>query len=197
MSRHFSVFNYIRNFAFKTGVDPRVLIWPLKGSFFVLPAWVFVNDSFIEHCQVTGNSMSPTLSPQFHETGRCDQVAVWKYGATRNISRGEIVALWAPHNPEKVTIKRVIATEADTVYPKAGPFEKQMVPKGHIWVEGDNWRSSKDSNEYGPVSKALVIGKAVGVLWPLNRAGWLSTEWRHPRTRVVRGNPRLLKDEYD
>lgn len=26
------------------------------------------------------------------------------------------------------------------------------VPKGHIWVEGDNERASQDSNFYGPVS---------------------------------------------
>lgn len=26
------------------------------------------------------------------------------------------------------------------------------VPWGHVWVEGDNWRCSRDSNYYGPVS---------------------------------------------
>ena len=26
------------------------------------------------------------------------------------------------------------------------------VPQGHCWVEGDNTRSSQDSNFYGPVS---------------------------------------------
>ena len=25
------------------------------------------------------------------------------------------------------------------------------VPYGHVWIEGDNWRESVDSNNYGPV----------------------------------------------
>jgi inner membrane protease subunit 2 len=45
-----------------------------------------------------------------------------------------------------------------------------VVPHGHIWVEGDNWRKSYDSNDFGPISKALVDGRAVRV-W---RDGW----WR-------------------
>jgi mitochondrial inner membrane protease subunit 2 len=38
-----------------------------------------------------------------------------------------------------------------------------VVPKGHIWVEGDNWRHSYDSRDFGPVSLNLVDGKAVKV----------------------------------
>ncbi|KAF2201965.1 LexA/Signal peptidase, partial [Delitschia confertaspora ATCC 74209] len=38
------------------------------------------------------------------------------------------------------------------------------VPYGHVWVEGDNWRGSFDSNDFGPISRALVDGKAVGVV---------------------------------
>lgn len=41
---------------------------------------------------------------------------------------------------------------------------KVVVPHGHIWVEGDNWRKSYDSNDFGPISRALVDGKAVRVL---------------------------------
>ena len=26
------------------------------------------------------------------------------------------------------------------------------IPRGHVWVEGDNERASQDSNFYGPVS---------------------------------------------
>ena len=40
---------------------------------------------------------------------------------------------------------------------------KVTVPKGHVWVEGDNWRQSFDSLDFGPVSLGLVDGKAVGV----------------------------------
>ncbi|PVI01144.1 LexA/Signal peptidase [Periconia macrospinosa] len=37
---------------------------------------------------------------------------------------------------------------------------KVVVPKGHIWVEGDNWRKSYDSCDFGPVSLGLVDGRA-------------------------------------
>ena len=32
-----------------------------------------------------------------------------------------------------------------------------VVPKGHLWVEGDNTRSSQDSNFYGPVSSEIFV----------------------------------------
>lgn len=45
------------------------------------------------------------------------------------------------------------------------------VPYGHVWVEGDNWRASSDSNYFGPVSRSLIVGRAVGVVWPVGRWG--------------------------
>jgi inner membrane protease subunit 2 len=38
-----------------------------------------------------------------------------------------------------------------------------VVPYGHVWVEGDNWRDSWESRHYGPISKGLLLGKAVGI----------------------------------
>jgi len=46
-----------------------------------------------------------------------------------------------------------------------------VVPPGHVWLEGDNWRLSTDSNYYGPVSKGLITGKATSVIWPWDRKG--------------------------
>ena len=37
-----------------------------------------------------------------------------------------------------------------------------VVPKGHLWVEGDNTRSSQDSNFYGPVSYESHTVQQVG-----------------------------------
>ncbi|KAL9071912.1 MAG: hypothetical protein Q9157_005296 [Trypethelium eluteriae] len=141
--------------------------------------------------------MSPTLSPHFHETGSRDYLVVWKPGATQNVRRGEIVAYWSPRDPENLKIKRVIATAGDTVYPKESRFKKELVPYGHIWVEGDNWRKTRDSNDYGPISKALIIGKPKYIIWPWNRMGALSTEWHHPRTRVVPGEAEIPKEFVD
>lgn len=40
---------------------------------------------------------------------------------------------------------------------------KVVVPYGHVWIEGDNWRCSLDSNDFGPISKGLILGKAIWV----------------------------------
>jgi inner membrane protease subunit 2 len=46
---------------------------------------------------------------------------------------------------------------------------KAVVPQGHIWVEGDNRLSSVDSNDYGPVSKSLINGRAIAVVLPFSK----------------------------
>jgi inner membrane protease subunit 1 len=37
--------------------------------------------------------------------------------------------------------------------------EHVVVPKGHIWVSGDNAADSRDSRLYGPVPMALIHGR--------------------------------------
>jgi inner membrane protease subunit 2 len=54
-----------------------------------------------------------------------------------------------------------------------------VVPYGHVWVEGDNWRESWDSRHYGPISKGLVVAKAVRI--------WRGKEDRKMASRVVEG----------
>lgn len=63
-----------------------------------------------------------------------------------------------------------------------------MVPQGHVWVEGDNWRKSRDSNWYGPISKSLINGKAICVVLPFNRFG--AKPWEHfkAKTKVKQGD---------
>ncbi len=36
-----------------------------------------------------------------------------------------------------------------------------QVPKGHVWLQGDNIILSRDSREYGPIPLALVKGRVV------------------------------------
>lgn len=42
-----------------------------------------------------------------------------------------------------------------------------VVPRGHIWVEGDNIENSSDSRYYGPIPQGLVKSRAVLRIWPL------------------------------
>ena len=111
-----------------------------------------------------------------------------------------------PSRPEALCVKRVVGVEGDVVHldPRRRPRNKEgpepsearawdewrgkaKVPEGHVWVEGDNWRESRDSNYYGPISKSLVTGRPVAILLPL------SSFWTKPwtgfesRTKVVEG----------
>jgi inner membrane protease subunit 2 len=64
-----------------------------------------------------------------------------------------------------------------------GEVGKVVVPYGHVWIEGDNWRKSLDSNDFGPISKGLIQGKAVRV-W---RDWWGLREMGDERNRAERG----------
>ena len=50
------------------------------------------------------------------------------------------------------------------------------IPKGHVWVQGDNLHNTVDSNKYGPVSLGLVVGVATHIVWPLGRIQRLDNE---------------------
>ena len=47
------------------------------------------------------------------------------------------------------------------------------VPKGQIFVLGDNRPQSMDSRVFGPVDKKSVVGRAFVVIWPISRWRWL------------------------
>lgn len=165
--------------------------------------------------------MAPSLSPLAHESGRNDWVLIRRdFKTLATIKRGDIVTFWKPHRPGEVSIKRVVGLQGDLVIPGRGYAvdevvrgvrrlglndglgsegemgEGVVVPHGHVWVEGDNWRKSYDSCDIGPVSMALIDGKAVGV-W---RGSWWQKikdmrEERAGRTKVVEGEsavPELL-----
>lgn len=44
-----------------------------------------------------------------------------------------------------------------------------VVPRGHVWLEGDNAANSSDSRHYGPIPQGLIKSRAVCRLWPPNR----------------------------
>ena len=104
-------------------------------------------------------------------------------------AHGDIIVFEFPEDPSKDFIKRVIATPGDTVEIKDGrvfvndqllnedyilektksDYPKSTVPKGTIFVMGDNRNNSEDSRfaDVGFVPFDLIKGKAMVVFWPL------------------------------
>jgi inner membrane protease subunit 2 len=100
-----------------------------------------------------------------------------------SIQRGDIITFLKPHDPEKgESVKRVVGVAGDVIWRDArrvgreqesnGATAKDLgltmlppvirVPIGHVWVEGDNWRESLDSNNLGAVSLAFVEKQEIG-----------------------------------
>lgn len=109
---------------------------------------------------------------------------------------GDIVVLDDPTGNVQTLIKRVIATEGQTVnfvdgqvvvdgvvldepYTHGLPTEQMTlempitVPDDSVWLMGDNRMNSADSRVFGPVSLTEIRGKAVFCYWPVDRMGAL------------------------
>jgi mitochondrial inner membrane protease subunit 1 len=81
-----------------------------------------------------------------------------------SIARGDLVTLRSPLDPFRIVCKRVIGLAGDVICvdptgQMAPSIEHVIVPKGHVWLCGDNAAMSRDSRQYGPVSIALIQGK--------------------------------------
>ncbi len=57
-----------------------------------------------------------------------------------------------------------------TVMPDEDPVR---IPKGMVFVMGDNRSHSSDSRRFGPIPVSDILGKAVIRIWPLDRFGGL------------------------
>lgn len=96
---------------------------------------------------------------------------------TRNIKVGDVVNAQHVLFPTKRMVKRVLGLEGDmVVVPPSRAFDPGrvvIVPKGHVWIQGDNLERSSDSRAFGPVPYAMVEAKLVFQCWPPSRAGWV------------------------
>ncbi|MCS6953936.1 MAG: signal peptidase I [Bryobacterales bacterium] len=139
--------------------------------------------------QVEGTSMMPTLVDR-------ERIFINKFTyrlGLEEIERGDMVVFWAPEDPNKSYIKRVIGLPGDVVWIDRGvvyvngtALKEDYVPEayrdrqsyapvrvkpGHYFVLGDHRSSSNDSRVWGPVPRENIYGKAVFVYWPPEKIG--------------------------
>lgn len=164
---------------------------------------MFIRTFFIQAFKIPSGSMKPTLIER-------DRLMVNKlrYGPkipfTKNRrlpgltkpTRGDVIVFIYPRDPSRDFIKRLIATEGETVEIKEGDIyindnlveesliknvfyyngvnygreeKKITVPEGHVFVLGDNSASSSDGRVWGFVPVGNIIGRAEMIYWPFTR----------------------------
>ncbi|XP_032220607.1 mitochondrial inner membrane protease subunit 1 isoform X1 [Nematostella vectensis] len=116
--------------------------------------------------QLVGPSMEPTLN-----NSSTENIVVTEHVTSRlrTLRRGDIVVVRSPQDPRNLVCKRITAMAGDLVDDGASGYLK--VPKGHIWLLGDNQENSTDSRDYGPVPYGLVRGRVCYKVWPLSEFG--------------------------
>ncbi|KAI9185398.1 hypothetical protein LWI28_006830 [Acer negundo] len=90
---------------------------------------------------------------------------------------GDLVLLRLPVDPAKIAVKRIVAMEGHAVTffdsNASDLLQTLVVPKGHVWIQGDNLYASRDSQHFGPVPYGLIQGRAFLRVWPLSSFGSL------------------------
>ncbi|CAA0823707.1 Peptidase S24/S26A/S26B/S26C family protein [Striga hermonthica] len=118
-------------------------------------------------------SPAMTVGPSMLPTFRDGNIILTEKLTSRSgkVGSGDAVLVRSPEDPTKVMTKRVKAVEGDVISyapdPKNSDDQKTaVVPKGHVWIEGDNMLNSRDSRHFGPVPYALIHSKVFLVVWP-------------------------------
>lgn len=95
--------------------------------------------------------------------------------------KGDIIVARSPQDPKMFVCKRIVALPGDSVFRNLrytvscvslevyiNCLTIQIVPKGHVWVEGDNKHNSTDSNMYGPIPIGLIRGRLLFRIYPFD-----------------------------
>ncbi|MDO4806265.1 MAG: signal peptidase I [Coriobacteriales bacterium] len=146
--------------------------------FFVLEAFIVPSGSMLNTIQLNDRLWGEKVSYRF-----------------RSPEQGEVVLFESPEDKGVTLVKRVIATEGQevdlidgVVYVDGQPLDEPytegrpsnplvspeniaypyVVPKGHVWLMGDNRTNSSDSRYFGAVPVSSVFARALCTYWPLD-----------------------------
>ncbi|KAL9871927.1 mitochondrial inner membrane protease subunit 1 [Glossina fuscipes] len=136
----------------------------------------------------SGPSMEPTLYS--------NNILLTERISTRfhKPKRGDVIIAISPTNADQYICKRIVGVPGDKICVDK-PFEisrtnqndnkisndsivkskstvhkiiEDIVPRGYVWIEGDNRQNSSDSRYYGPIPLGLIKSRAICRIWPLN-----------------------------
>lgn len=147
----------------------------LKAILLGVPLGVTFVDCVGYIAKVDGVSMQPSLNPDPYASSDFVFLSRWSWRKF-NYSRGDVVSLTSPKNPNQAIIKRVIGLEGDRVNTIGYKERFLQVPQGHCWVEGDHTGHSLDSNHFGPVALGLITARATRIVWPPHRWGVIESQ---------------------
>lgn len=137
---------------------------------------------------VPTESMYPTIKPQ-------DRIFVTRVYHPEKLKRGDIIVFYSDELNERL-VKRLIGLPGDKIDIKDGivyingkkynepyvvnhddytSFETFIVPSGEYFFLGDNRPNSQDSRywDYSYIKAKKIEGKAIFILFPFNRMGFL------------------------
>ncbi|TYJ30705.1 hypothetical protein E1A91_A06G148600v1 [Gossypium mustelinum] len=128
------------------------------------PLFALCYPQISRHYRCSLKTYGPSMLPTLGITGN---VLLMERISTRTgkLRPGDVVFFRSPENPRRVVCKRLVGMEGDQVTYVVDPKNSDkcntiVVPKGHVWVEGDNIYNTKDSRNFGAVPYGLVEGKA-------------------------------------
>ena len=166
----------------------------LINGFVIQPllSWT-IRNNIVRAYKIPSSAMEPTLLVGDH------LIANMKIYKSEKPKRGDIIIFEFPKDPSKDFIRRVISVEDEKVevvnnkiyinekllddrwgyfedvgsvkdFPELEKFGPVVVPKGSLFVLGDNRNNSQDSRFFGFVNIQKVKGKALYLYWAKDKS---------------------------
>ncbi|XP_074637848.1 mitochondrial inner membrane protease subunit 1-like [Acropora palmata] len=141
----------------------------LSGGLVTVSSFCYIN-CILEHVVEFTLLFGPSMIPTFNVKKDGDLIITEHLSAQfKTVKKGDVVVVRSPEDPKCLLCKRIAALSGERV--RTETAEEVKIPKGHVWLLGDNPNWSKDSRHFGAVPYGLIRGRAWFKVWPLTEFG--------------------------